>query len=472
MTPRPLPCLLAFLLVAATARVAPSQTAQASAPAPAAVSALEASVEALAARHLAKPGSAGLSIAIARHGEVVLARGYGFADMEFDVKADENTLFRIGSVTKQFTSALVMRMVEQKKLALDDDLSQYVPDFPLQGHKVTIRQLLNHTSGIPSYTDIGEEWEKKWPLELTDEELLALVKDKPFDFEPGAQWAYNNTGYYLLGMVLEKVSGKSYEKLIANEICKPLKLDRTRTDSNVDLIKNRAQGYAYRKSPFGGKLVNDQVLGTSQPGAAGMLLSTARELVQWQIAFTSGKVVSPESFALMRTHTIPGDGQDSAYGFGLMLNEYEGRERVQHGGGIFGFNSMLAWYPADDLHIAVISNGEPVSSSAIADELVWIALGIERPPVKDEPIPAERLTLLAGTYVVAALGVDTDVTTADGKLYAQAKAPGQGKFRLQWQGGDEFRADFDRNVVVRFAADGQSFKLFQGGGVFEGRRKP
>lgn len=456
----PLLLLSAFLLLTTFAAARQSTPSE-----------LEAGVDALAAKYLAKPGGVGLSIAIARRGEVVLSKGYGLADAEFDVKADEDTLFRIGSVTKQFTSALVMRLVEQKKIGLEDDLSKYVAEFPLQGRKVTIRQLLNHTSGIPSYTDIGEEWEKKWPLELTHEELLALVKDKPFDFEPGTKWAYNNTGYYLLGMVLEKVTGKSYGELITSEISKPLNLERTRRDSNVDLIKNRAQGYGFEKTEKGRALVNDQVLGTNQPGAAGMLLSTARELVRWQIALTSGKVVSPESYALMRTATASPDGKNTGYGFGLVIDEFDDHGRVQHGGGIFGFNSMLAWYPDDDLHIAVISNGEPLRSNMVADDLVWIALGSERPAVKDQTIPAERLALLAGQYEVSDLGVDCDVTTADGKLFLQAQAEGQQKFRLQWQGGDVFRADFDRNVKVVFTADGKTFSLFQNGRAYEGRRK-
>jgi len=432
---------------------------------------IEVAVDALVAQALKTTGAAGLSVAIARRGEVVLAKGYGLADVEFDVKADVDTMFRIGSVTKQFTAALVMRLVEQKKLALDDDLSKYVPDFPLQGHKVTIRQLLDHTSGIPSYTDIGEEWAKKWPLELTHEELLALVKDKPFDFEPGTKWAYNNTGYYLLGMVIEKVSSKSYGQWIVSEISKPLGLDRTRRDSNVDIIKNRAQGYGIERTLVGSKLVNDQVLGTNQPGAAGMLLSTARELVRWQMALTTGKVVSAESFARMRTATILPDGKDTGYGFGLMIDDLAGHARVQHGGGIFGFNSMLAWYPDDDLHIAVISNGEPISSSKIADDLVWIALGTEPPAAKDLPIPAERIAQLVGKYTIADLGLDSDVTTENGQLFLQAKAPGQQKFRLKFQGNDLFRTDFDRTLKVSFTADGQSFRLHQGGGVFEAKRK-
>lgn len=431
---------------------------------------LEAAIDRIAAEHLAKPGAVGLSIAVARKGEVVLAKGYGQADLELGVAADADTCFRIGSVTKQFTAALVMKLVERKTLALDDDLSKWVPQFPLQGRHVTLRQLLQHTSGLPSYTDIGAEWESKWPLELTDAELLALVKDKPFDFEPGTKWAYDNTGYYLLGMVIEKASAKSYVDLLRDEITKPLGLVRTRRDSNVDLIKNRAQGYAWVGTAAQGELVNDQPYGTNQPGAAGFLLSTARELVTWSSALANGKVVSKESLALMTTPAVLPDGKDTGYGFGLMIDDFEGRRRISHGGGIFGFNSFLAWFPDEDVHLAVISNGEALSSSKVAADLSWPALGIERAEVKDLAIPEQTLTKLAGVFRIEALDLQADVTSADGKLYLQARAPGQQKFRLQWQGGDEFRADFDRDVKIVFAQDGASFRLHQGGGVFDAAR--
>ena len=331
--------------------------------------ALAAKIDALAAEHLAKPGGVGLSVAVAQRGKLLLAKGYGKADAEFDVPANEQTMFRIGSVTKQFTAALVMRLVEQNKLSLDDELAKYVPDFPLQERKVTIEHLLRHTSGIKSYTDVGEAWEKVWPLELTHEELLALVKDAPFDFEPGSDWRYNNTGYYLLGMVIEKVAGKSYAEQLQAELCGPLGLARTRYDSNRELIRNRAQGYTLDE----GQLVNDQMIGMAQPGAAGGILSTAGDLVRWQMALSSGKVVQPESFAKMSTPTVLPGGRDTHYGFGLLLDEWNGRPRVQHGGGIFGFNSMLFWLPVEDLHVAVISNGEPLSSAKLADAIAYAA---------------------------------------------------------------------------------------------------
>ncbi len=335
---------------------------------------LAAKVDAIARKWLEMPGAAGLSIAVGRQGEVLLARGYGLADLELEAAANAETMFRIGSVTKQFTAAAILRFVERGDIGFDDDLSLYLPGFSLQGRQVTIRQLLNHTSGIKSYTNLGPGWSSKWPMELSHSELLALVEDQPFDFEPGTSFAYNNTGYYLLGMVLEEVSGKSYAELLQEELFEPLKLARTRYDSNVDLIKNRAQGYAFDA----GTLRNDQVIGMSQPGAAGALISTAQDLVRWQIALTSGKIVSSESFESMCTSAVLPDGRDTRYGFGLFVDELAGRKRIQHGGGIFGFNSILAWYPEADVHVAVISNSEALPSGKVADEIASLALGTDK----------------------------------------------------------------------------------------------
>jgi CubicO group peptidase (beta-lactamase class C family) len=427
--------------------------------------ALAEAVDKIVAERQQRPSFAALSIAVARQGEIVFEKAYGVADAEFDVPADTRTMFRIGSVTKQFSSAIAMRMIERKELALDDELSKYVPEFPLQGRTVTVRHLLNHTSGIPSYTDVGDEWRAKWPLELTHEELLALVAGKPFQFEPGASWHYNNSGYYLLGMVLEKVSGKPYAQLVIDELAKPLGLERTRYDSNVELIKNRAQGYTMRD----GTLVNDQMIGMNQPGAAGGLLSTAGDLARWMVALRGGKVVSPQSFAAMTEGTKSGDGTGANYGYGLGLSELEGRKRIEHGGGIFGFNSMLAWYPQGDVVVAVISSSEPVSSARIADEIALAALGIERAQVLDLALPAELATKLVGEYRIEHLDLDVSVTAKDSKLFLQAT--GQDEFQALYQGGVSFRAVFDNSVKVEFAEDAKFFTLHQGGGLFHGVRK-
>ena len=451
--------LLALALCAAVAPGAQSPPAAALDPA------LAAKIDALAAERLSAPGAAGLSVAVAQRGKLLHAKGYGSADLELDAPANEATMFRIGSVTKQFTAAIVMRLVERKELALDDELSKYVPEFPLQGRRVTIRQLLTHTSGIKSYTELTDAWRKVWPLELTHAELLALVEGKPFDFEPGADFRYSNTGYYLLGMVIEKVTGASYAEALEKELCGPLGLVRTRYDSNRDLIKNRAQGYAFDE----GRLVNDQPLGMAQPGAAGGIVSTAGDLVRWQMALTSGKVVSPESFRRMRTSTALPNGHDPCYGFGLRVGEWNQKPRIEHGGGIFGFNSILLWLPDEDFHVAVISNGEELRSEELADAITYALLGLERPAVKDDPIPADLLARASGDYSFAGIGLEAKVFEREGKLCLQAS--GQDSFRLLWQGGQEFRAEFDPDVRVVFAADWKSVVIHQNGGKALGVRK-
>jgi len=425
---------------------------------------VEKQVDAIAAEFLAKPGGVGLSIGVAREGQVLLAKGYGLADVEANLPADGDTLFRIGSITKQFTSAAIMILVEENKLSLDDTLAELVPEFPTPGHTVTLRQLLNHTSGILSYTDLDEEWQSKWPIELTDAELLALVADKPFAFEPGQDWSYNNTGYYLLGMILAKTGDTTYGGQLAKTVFEPLELKRTRYDSNEDIIKNRAQGYRLRN----GLLANDVYLGMSQPGGAGGLLSTGGELVRWSVALTHEGVVSPESFALMTTPTVLPNGRDTGYGFGLMMDEFAGRKRISHGGGIHGFNSMLLWIPEGDLHVAVISNGEPLRSDKVADAIAYAVLGIEKPVVKDEPTTKELRERLAGTYRLEALKLDARVFEDGDRLKCQAT--GQGSWGMKWQGGNEFRADFDVDVRVVFDEDGKGFTLHQGGGVFHADR--
>ncbi len=428
---------------------------------------VEAKVDAVVKAALDTPLSAGLSVGVAQHGKVILAKGYGLAEAEHQVPANAETLFRIGSVTKQFTSAAILKLIAAKKIALDDPLTKYV-DYPMSGHTVTVRQLLNHTSGIPSYTDIGQAWVEKWPLELSDEELLGLVKDRPFDFIPGEKWAYNNTGYYLLGMIIEKVTGQSYAEHLQQALFKPLAMNRTQYDSNRTLIRNRAQGYGVDN----GQLANDHLLGMRQPGGAGGLISTGGELVQWSLALSSGQVVPTETYHEMTRSTSLADGTVKQYGYGIGTDTFEGRNRVQHGGGIMGFNSMLFWLPEAGLHVAVISNSEAIRSGRIADDIARAVLGIEKAKIKDESIPAELRDALVGKYTVLAVGLVATIAQVGDTLTLQAT--GQQASRLMWQGdpGREFHLSVDPDIRVVFAADGKSFDLYQAGQKFAATRNP
>jgi CubicO group peptidase (beta-lactamase class C family) len=294
----------------------------------------------------------------------VYERAHGFADLEFTVNADPETMFRIGSVTKQFTGAAIVKLAERGKLSVDDPLSRFLPDYP-RGDEITLRHLLTHTGGVPNYTNLGPKWEQVVARELSHEELVALWKDMPLDFEPGTKWNYSNSGYYLLGMVIEKVSGQGYDAFLRDTFFDPLKLTRTRYDSNGEVLLNRAQGYGFAE----GKFWNDQLIGMSQPGAAGALISTAGDLVRWQLALVGGKVVAPASFEEMTLPYLLEDGSDSHYGFGLMIAPQIGLPCISHGGGIFGFNSYLAYWPEEKLSISVISNSEGLRSEELAFEL-------------------------------------------------------------------------------------------------------
>jgi len=324
----------------------------------------------LARRAIDDTPAVGLSVAVAVGDEMLVAEGYGLAEKEHGVAADADTLFRIGSITKQFTAAAVMRMVERGKIELDADMRTYLPDFDTGEHTVTVRQLLTHTSGIPSYTSLGPEWERTIPLELTHAELMGLVEGKPFDFPSGSAFRYDNSGYYLLGMILEEVGGKPYAELVQTEFFGPLGLERSRYDSNVDLIPNRAQGYQTVEDA----VANDGLIGMSQPGAAGALISTAKELVLWQRALVGGMVVGLDSYVEMTTPHTLADGSKTGYGFGLGIREQDGSTVISHGGGINGFNSILSYWVEEDLSIAVISNCEGFPATSLQEQIVKILL--------------------------------------------------------------------------------------------------
>jgi CubicO group peptidase (beta-lactamase class C family) len=318
-----------------------------------------------------------LSVAVGRGDRVLLEEGAGIADLEFDVPANAQTMFRIGSVTKQYTAAGIMKLVERGKLGLEDDVRKHVPAFDSGGRVVTIRQLLNHTSGVPSYTSQPRFMAEYGPRDLTHEQLLATIKGVPFDFEPGKGWNYSNTGYYLLGMVIEAVDGRTYARFMQEEFFAPLGLMRTRYGSEREIIRNRAQGYAL--DPNGVRL-NDSLISMNLPGAAGALSSTAGDMVRWQIALVGGRAVSAQSYHQMTESTVAAGQGGAKYGFGLNVSGAEGRRRIAHTGGIQGFNSLLVYLPETGLHVAVVSNSEALPSTALGEQIIAALTGTAAAP--------------------------------------------------------------------------------------------
>lgn len=436
--------------------------------APATDSALAAAVDVIATRALAQPNAVGLSIAVARGDRLIVSKGYGTANLESGSPVDDQTMMRIGSVTKQFSAAAVLKLVEQGKLSLDDTLDKLLPDYPKTAKPVTLRQILNHTSGIWSYTDDGKFMERDSTLELSPDEVLATFKDKPLEFDPGTKWNYSNSAYYLVGEIIEHAAGRPYAQFVQEELFAPLGLSRTRYESNREIIPNRAQGYAFD----GGKILNDQPIGADVPGAAGSLLSTAADLVRWNIALAGGKVVSPDSYRLMTTTTVLPSGRDAEYGLGLGIDTFEGRKRISHGGGIHGFTSMLGYLPDEKLTVAVISNCEALNPGKVADSIMRAALGIAEFVPKDLPVSDAELARFTGIYAFETMPLELTVSVQDGKVLAQAT--GQKATRLLYQGNGEFRADFDPQVKFVFpAGDGPApgFTLHQNG-QHPAKRKP
>jgi CubicO group peptidase (beta-lactamase class C family) len=369
-------------LAAALALVAPQAQAQDAkphaAPALARLSDAEASrrVDAVIAQALSRPEAAGLSVAVARGDRIIYERGAGWADAENKRHADAATEFRIGSLTKQFTAAAIMKLVERGKLGLDDPLAKYLPEFDTGGRTVTIRQMLNHASGIPNYTAQPGFRAISDKPDLTPQDVLGLLKGVRFDFEPGKGWAYSNSNYYLLGLIVEKVSGVSYPRFVERELFKPLGLTRTRYDSGDTAVADRALGYAF--DPATSTRHPADPINMAGPFAAGALASTGGDLIRWQIALTEGRAVSAASFRAMTQSAVKTGQGDAVYGFGLISDTVGGTRRVWHNGGINGFNSVLTWWPDLGLRTAVISNSEGLPSSAV-EQMIVASLTSERP---------------------------------------------------------------------------------------------
>jgi CubicO group peptidase (beta-lactamase class C family) len=378
-------------------------------------SAIVAAADKLAAEALSMPGAAGLSVAFARNGKVILSKGYGLAEVEHDVKADEDSMFRMGSITKQFTAAAIMRLVEQGRISLDDSITKHVPGYNTQSREITVRHLLTHTSGIKSYTEIKRVMVDEPEREFTHQEMLDMVQNEPLAFEPGTAHAYSNTGYYLLGMIIENISGKGYCEYLHDEFFGPLGLTHTRCDSNTQIIKGRAQGYTVEDD----LLVNDRGLATGTPFAAGGLLASAHDLVVWADALATGKVVSAESYKLMSTPFKLTGGGTTDYGFGLFIDSLDGHARLQHGGDIFGFNSMLARFPNDGVTVAVISNSRAISSVRVADEISREALGLSEAIVA-VALSETEAARCEGVYEFPGEGWGVTITRRDGNLFARA----------------------------------------------------
>ena len=359
-------------------------------------------IDSLATAALRNGPVAGLSIAVVKGRDTIVMKGYGLADVENDIPATPQTVYRIGSITKQFTSAAVMQLVEQGKVNLDDDITKYFPGFATHGQRILVRHLMNHTSGIPSYTDI-RNFGRVITLDLPHDSLIALVQADSLMFAPGSGFYYNNTGYYMLGMLIEKVTNQKYGDYLAAHLFQPLGLTSTRYCATAPIIKRRAQGYGVDSSRT---LVNASYISMDLPFAAGSLCSTVGDLVKWENALFSGKVVSASSLAQMTTPAKLTSSRPMPYGFGLAPDTVGKHRVIGHGGGINGFISQEEYYPDDSLTVVVLANTSPAPSGGIARNAARLVFGlplISRPTVPTEiALDSVKRARYVGRYALQA----------------------------------------------------------------------
>ena len=323
------------------------------------------------------------TVLVVKDGNTLIDQGYGSADLEWNIPNSPSTKFRLGSITKQFTAAGILLLAGARQAQRRRPHQQVPPRCPAAWSKITIYNVLTHTSGIPSPspaspTTAATEWKDTNPAEL-----VARFRDKPLDFEPGTKFIYSNSGYVLLGYLLEKVSGQTYADFLQQNIFTPLGMKDTGIDSNAAILPQRAQGY--RRSPRG--IEHDGYISMTIPFSAGALYSTTGDLLKWEQGLFGGKVLKPESLAKMTTP------YKSDYGCGLFIRTVDGHKLINHGGGIEGFNTSLNYYPDDKLTVIVLGNltgGAPDQVASYIGKVALASPSLSPPSAKRSLSPQPR----------------------------------------------------------------------------------
>ena len=314
-------------------------------------------VDAYVAAEMRTEKMPGLALAVVRDGQISKARGYGLANIELDVAVKPETIFQTGSVGKQFTATAVMMLVEDGKIRLDDPIRKYLPGSPAAWDKITVRNLLTHTSGIPDYE--SDSLKKKGAAfvnlrnDYTEDELFKKFIGLPLDFPPGSQWRYSNSGYVILGILIHKVTGRFYGDVLQERIFRPLGMTSTRVISEADIIPNRAAGYRL----VNGEIKNQEWVSPSlNTTADGALYTNVLDMAKWDAALYTEKLLKKESLDQMWTPVRLNDGKTAGYGFGWDITSVNGHRLIEHGGAWQGFTTQISRYVDDKFTVIVLTN--------------------------------------------------------------------------------------------------------------------
>ena len=409
---------------------------------------LEQKIDALASKEY-KANEPGVSILVAKDGKPMYQKAFGNASLELNVPMTTENVFEIGSITKQFTAIAILMLEEQGKLKVSDDMTTYMPDYPTNGKTITIHNLLNHTSGIKSYTSMSS-FEKLASEDMTPTELIDKFKNEPMDFEPGEAFRYNNSGYILLGHIIEVVSKMSYEDFVEKNIFEKLAMSNSYYGSNNQIIANRADGY--QEGPNG--FENSNYLSMTLPYAAGSLMSTTNDLLIWQNALNNHTLISEASYEKAIHGSALNNGEHIKYGYGLFEDEISGSTIIQHGGGIFGYTTMGIYFPEEKVFVSALSNCNCKNVSVLARKIGALVIGKPIPGKEDAiKLTEEQLNAWTGTYEFDG-NVLRYVTVENGTIFSERQ--GSTKLEIYPMSADHFI--FDEGSSYKFSKDANGSK--------------
>lgn len=380
-------------------------------------------------------------VLVAQKEKIIYEKAFGLANKEWNIPNTIETKFRIGSITKQFTAAAILQLAEKGKLNLEDNLNKYFPDFP-KGDSVTIHMLLNHTSGIKSFTSLPN-FSSLQTLPYSKDSVVAVFKNQPYDFSPGTSWNYSNSGYFLLGYIIEKASGQSYSTYVYENEIKKAGLKNTAVNQLDSILMYRASGYD--KTPAGWK--NAEYISMEFPYSAGALFSTVEDLYAWEKALYEGKIISQVMVIKMTTPYL------HQYGYGLGIDSFQNHKRIGHSGGIPGFQSYSGYYPSDDVSIIVLSN---YNSGAVGIANALAATLFDMPVVapyqhKEVKIDASILNRYEGKFQNSDHSIDTLKVKA-GKLYIHPQGDSN-EYELKPESETKFFLAVDPDYQFEFEVD-------------------
>lgn len=374
----------------------------------------------------------GVAVLVAKEGKIIYRKGFGYADIKNKILIDPDTKFRIGSVTKQFTAAAILKLQENNLLSVNDKLSKFIPDFP-RGDEVTIHHLVTHTSGINSYTGKPYFLDRVTKT-ISPDSLINLIKKDPYDFNPGERFLYNNSGYFLLGYIIGKVSGKTYADYLKESFFDHLGMKNTGVHYSGIKLEQEAKGYGGNSASYQEALNWDM----SWAGGAGNLYSTVDDLLKWNEALHGGKVLNEKSMEAAVTPVTLKNGDKEQYGYGLGLSKYRGMDIIGHSGGLHGFITQLAYYPKEKITVAMFSNtAEPevnFDPNKVVEAFLWNKMNKQESYIESKVKP-KNLQLYAGRYDLSDIGVMM-ITTEGERIYSQIS--GQSKFEIFPMADDEF----------------------------------